>query len=559
MKKTVKILALLMALLMSISVLVACGDGGKNNGDGEGNGISDVEVDASKSQLYVFAINNGFKVQWLNSAIRKYEELNANVSWEEGKMGVQVIPYTPVSYPSVAQVAGDPSQDIWFLGDRASMRSYKNGGAAADITEILTAQNPYEDEGSRYPTILSRFDEGAKESLSVDGKYYCIPSQHGSYNFVYNRELFDKYDWYFTTDGKLRLGNAGTLGSGPNGISGDYDDGLPATYDQFYMLCDQIAADQKVAISWPGAHYKMFLEGILHSLFADYTGYEDMCNYFNFTGDHFLAKIENGEVKLDSASTSITVNNASYVFQQPGLYYAIEFVYKLVNTPNWQNPEAFDTSYRMTEGQDDFILSGVDGETLERAIMIEGDWWMQEAYATFDDYEDEYGSETDRDFRVMPMPKATEDKIGEPITVLDEACYNVIVSANIDESKFDLAGDFLQFMYSSEQLAEYTKITNTLVPVNYDIPDDVYDQLPPYTQSLIDVKRSEGATFARFLSTSEVYFKNEAILKSNSYYFTNVNGTRYGVIEAMVRYAEIGATPQNIFKGFYEDKASGLQ
>ncbi len=536
MKKSTRIFAIILCLIMSIATLVAC-----DNDDGPNN----VDIDTTKTQLYVYSTNAGYKVEWLTAAIKEYEQINAEKSFEEGKKGVQVIPYTPRSWPTAAAIKDDKINEVWFL-EGISYRSYANDGIIADITDAFTKANPYEESGAKYQTVESRLDEQSKSVLNMDGKYYGVPFFHGSYGFSYNVEVFDKYGWYFATDGSIIGTNkTKTKSAGPNGNAGDYDDGLPATYDQFFQLCDRISSQGKIPVAWPGASYKMFLRELLQSLICDYEGYENMYSSFHFTGEQLLAKIENGQLVYDDAKTTISDENGYEIFRQAGIYYALKFVDKLIHTDAYHNEEAFDLSYEMTDAQDDFLLNAQEGRE-EIAMLLDGDWWMQEASETFK--ESEYDQ---NDFRRMPMPKATEEKIGEDICTFENGVGFMFVSANTKAEKMPLAIDFVQFMNSSKMLSDYTKITNTIRPINYDMSETDYASLSEYAKSLYDVKLGEGSSMIRYISKSNYYYKNEGLLGFQTVFTAPFNGTNYDVAEALHKSSTTGATPETFFTSLY--------
>ncbi len=543
MKKIFRLMAILLAALLLATAFVACNE----TPDGEGG---EVEIDSSKTQLYVYCYNSGYGIEWLQSAIKKYEAINADKSFEEGKVGVQVIPYTPRAWPTAAEIKDDKLNEVYFA-EQISFRAFQNAGVFADITDAITGENPY-DVGTEYPTIESRFDELAQNTFKVDGKYYAIPHFHGSYGLVYNADLFDENDWYFNTDGEIIEFTASnkTRSAGPNGIAGDYDDGLPATYDQFFKLCDKIVEYQMVPVVCSGTSYKMHMEGLMASLIADYEGYENTVDRVNFSGSEILGSIVNGEFKLDSSATAYTEANGAEAFRQPGFYYALTFLERLIKTEGYLNEEAF-SDYKMTDAQDDFIYAGKDGETTEIAMLLDGDWWMQEASGTFDDTAEDYGSEEERRLLRMPLPKATEDKIGESVTSYEDSGVYGFINANTAPEKMAVAVDFLQFINSSEQIYDLTKITNTIRPIKHTFTSEQIAALTPYAQSLYEYKMANGAKIATNVSTSALGLRVDSHLSQRQVFKASYGGLDYSPAEAFHKFAETGATAENYFQNLY--------
>ena len=106
---------------------------------------------------------------------------------------------------------------------------------------------------------------GIKEA---DGKvhYYAVPHTDGYSGLIYNVDVFDKWGYYFSSDIDTEdvsdwaiedLFTKGTSRSkGPDGKANTSDDGLPATYEQFFILCDMISQDGNIPVTWTGENYK---------------------------------------------------------------------------------------------------------------------------------------------------------------------------------------------------------------------------------------------------------------------------------------------------------------
>lgn len=544
--KKIKLLALLTATIMLLGVVMSsCSETGLG-----GTGGNTVTIDNSKSQLYVWCVNSGYKVDWLNAAIADYEAANANKSFEEGKMGVQVIAETPKSFPGLADVAADTTNEVYFV-EHVAYRSWYNSGLFADMTKAITSANPYDAADAKYTSIESRLTEQQKEALNINGSYYALPHFYGNYGFIYNADLFDEYDWYFNDQGQIiehRTDISTTRGTGPNGISGDYDDGLPATYDQFFELCDKISGEyQMTPVAWTGSSYKAHFEGLLNCLVADYEGAENMINRLNFDGQEKLATIVDGVLKGDASATTITEANGYEVFRQEGIYHALTFIERLIKTDAYHNAEAQAFgNYTQIDAQDDFIYAGKDGMTGEIAMLLDGDWWQQEASQTFEDAK-QYGTKYERNFKWMPLPKATEEKVGENATDYDDTNGYCFIHKNTSAEKMDLAIDFVQFINSNDQLVKYTQITNTLRPIAYTMEQADIDKLTPFGRSLYEHKMSENFDKVFFMSSSDKF--SELQIALNNPYKAKYGSLSYGPAEAF-REASLGnidATAENYF------------
>ena len=74
-------------------------------------------IDETKTQLYIGNFDGGFGDEWLSVLGDRFEELHANDSYEDGKLGVEIIvdPGTD-NYTDTTIVSTMPSnrQDIYF-------------------------------------------------------------------------------------------------------------------------------------------------------------------------------------------------------------------------------------------------------------------------------------------------------------------------------------------------------------------------------------------------------------------------------------------------------------
>ena len=552
--KKVRIFSLAMVLLLAFASFAACGPVvDPDNGQ---------EVDETKTQLYVYVAQWGFGTEWFKQAKTEYEELNKDREFEKGKKGIQIIPQYRQSNLSVSEIRGDKINEVFFL-EAVPYYSYYTEKLFTDITSYIIGDNPYEKGAS----IESKMTAQQKDGLKIDGKYYAVPGYSGSYGLIYNAELFDQYQWYFNAAGEMICEQRVTdkvKGAGPNGNIGDYDDGLPQTYKQFYKLCDKIAAYQDFTpVSWPGTYAAQHLEGLLETLVADYEGAENISRRINFSGSENLASFDadgkvgiddNGKVVLDSTATTISADNGYDVFRQAGIYYGLSFIEKLIKTSKYYNEKTAFGTYSQRDAQDDFIYAGKDGKgRMIPAMIVDGDWWQSEASDTFEDTK-KYGTKYERNFKYMPLPKATSEQIGENACNIDFDFAYSFVSANTVKDKVSIAADFIQFLHTNEQMVKFTKITNTIKALNYTMSNDDLAELTPYGKSLFQYKKSGKSdtiiltgSNAKFLS----YFGKIKKPYSASYTVNNKTLT-YSPVQAFHEIPD-NANAKNYFENMYAE------
>ena len=279
-----KIISMILAVLVSVSTMSMFGCS------------NETKIDKTKTQLYVSNYDAGIGRTWIEAIAKSFEEDFANYSFESGRTGVQVIlnhNRTDTGAQLLANIGA--SDDNVFFTESIDYPAFANG-QALDITSIvkdgaITGVDANGEFTRESVTIESKLDSNFKSYLnrgtSTNEKYYGLPYYLSISGFLYDGDLWnEKYyycgkgyapseivvdvlekngtdqelqaaiDLYIASesqiskeifcvnhDGKDKQGNAVGLSAGPDGLYGTYDDGMPATFEEFYTLMDKMVAD----------------------------------------------------------------------------------------------------------------------------------------------------------------------------------------------------------------------------------------------------------------------------------------------------------------------------
>lgn len=552
MKKTGKrVCALALATIMALS-MSACGKGKGSNED---------SIDNSRTQLYVYNYNGGFGGEWLNEVKKRYEELHKDDVYEEGKKGIQIV------VNNSKKNGNDIKDQILYNSDEVYFTEYayyytlKEIGALGDITEAVTADlKEYGDEAGT--TIESKMTDEQKAFYGVeeDGKtkYYGIPHYAGYTGLIYNVDLFENEKYYFAdgvTDAEyiedyFIAKSTDKKSAGPDGQYDTSDDGLPTTYDEFFLLCEYIAERGQVPVNWLGTVYDDYLENLMTALEANSEGKEQMMlNYtMNGTATSLGTATADGFVK-DAAPTELTAANGYEVYRQEGKYEALKFLHTLVTNDKFHNSLAFNSGYSHMNAQEDFLYAGNDGgQTVPIAMLLDGIWWESEATATFKDMENSMGddySKMGRNFAFMPLPKASADEAGQNV-LLDHIYSMCFIKGNIEDWKKEIALDFIKFANSNESLVEFTQVTGTPKALNYTLTDKQMEKMTPFGRSVMELKQNSEIVYP---------FSKEAIYVNQSGSFQNFQ--MWNTLNGDIFYGG-AALPFNEGKITAEDYFNGL-
>ena len=499
MKKRIFSIALTAVLALPLA-LAGCGDGKRG-------------IDETKTQLYVGVYDGGLGTDSVYSLAKRFEEKYAEHSFQAGKTGVEVI-VTPSAYSNtMADTIADLEEEV-FIGTAASANYLAKKGLLADISDVYNKPLNYDFVTGE--TDPSQPDINPKDKIrsdlkyyylnDEDNKYYGFPGATSFYGLVYDIELFEEENLYFAKDGGFVKSVSDARSAGPDGkLETEYDNGLPATFDEFFELCDKIVSLDMTPVMWGGT-VQEYMSSLLTAIAADNDGKEQTELNYNYEGvaDTLVASL-NGDTPVLGAAETINARNGYKLYRQEGRYYALKFLERLVSKPEYYNAsDATNTAFAHTDAQDVYLTSKYSKSRKRTAMLVEGNWWEAEARGTFLDMAAEHGdkdSMEQRRFGMLPLPKATADKVGEPYTFLERCVGDGFVNGNIEEYKRDLAKSFVQFMFTDESCLEYLQINSICMPINFDL-GDAYSTLTPWGKNMYDL--TQNAVTATMYSKSRI-------------------------------------------------------
>ncbi len=579
MKHIKNILGLVLVFSMILGVMAtlsACttpdtpgGPGGPGDDPGNNNYV-DEKVDTSRTQLYVYNFNGGYGSDWLNAVKLRYEELHKDDVYEEGKKGIQImINAKKESIEGITPQILDNRDEIYFT-EYAYYYTLKAEGVLGDITEAVTGDlSIYGDPTGS--TIEGKLTDEQKAFYGIDENgethYYGIPHYSGYQGLTYNVDLFDEKGYYFI-DGYDANGTPSSIddyfiynstdkkSAGPDGVYDTYDDGLPATYEEFFILCDYISSGSDTPVAWNGANNRDYLNIFLAALVANNEGLDQMALNYNLGSGSVnqattLGTIQNGVFVADATPTIITAANSKELFRQKGKYDALNFLETLMNTDAYHNKLAFNSGYSHMNAQEDFLYAGHDGgATAPIAMLLDGIWWEAEAKPYFNEMADSMGesmSKESRRFAYMPLPKVDKASIGK--NTLTDHIYSIcFMKANVEDWKKPICLDFIKFVHTQESLVEFTQITNTPKAFNYTMTEEDMAEMTYFGRSVMTLKQNSDIVYP--FSNAPEYINNQGMFGHSLMYKSAINGTER--MWAATAIHEEGVSAEEYFSGMYE-------
>lgn len=452
---------------------------------------AEYEIDPNRTQLYIGLYDGDLGGAWLDEVISKYEAANSDVQ-------VIVNPEKDL-YGDVNLLTNMPSynNDIYFLNGN-TYSNYVAQGRLLDITDAVTADIDGENK-----SIEDKMDETLKDFYNLDGKYYAVPFFDAIFGTIYDVDLFEQEGFYFNTDGELLCDSGNEeLSAGPNGVVGDYDDGLPATYSQWQTLVDTMNISGITPYTWTG-QYPLYRQRFISSIWADYEGKENFDLNMSLNGEYTFAG--------DTEPTTITLKNGYLLKNQKGQEYALQMA-KYIIDKSYYTSNAFDSVNTHQMAQQSYLLSAVEGKRI--AMILEGGWWENGSREFFGTMAGRYGEDYgygQRRFGFMPTPKA-DDGSSNPGTTLISSTGNSFVCISSKTSKADLAKDFLKFVHSDESLRTFTRVTGSVRPYEYNLTQTDRDEMTYFANMMFDIYRDEKTQ----ICYTNIY-KNDVFYKETSY------------------------------------------
>ena len=518
-----KFTALVLGAITALS-FTACG-GGNNGGNTGGN----EKVDESKMQLYVYNYNGGYGSQWIMNAKQRFEAAHANDEFSGGKKGVQIMVDATKDNIST-KING--SNEVYFA-ESAYYYTLKNQGMLADITTAVTTKLEGENK-----SIEDKMSESQKNFFKVQDKYYAIPHTNTFAGLTYNKDVFDAKNLYFAAEPFLTDGVVASVedwfiaekgekkSAGPDGVMGNDDDGLPSTYDEFFILLEYMNQKNVQPITWNGYRYYHYLTWLFQALVAGYEGYDQMMLNYTMDGTATdLGTISGGEFVKDAEALTITENEKNELARQAGKYYALKFLERLEsvavdasgNTTDIVGKKGvFNSSYTHLNAQEDFITGSKDGINKDIGILVEGIWWENEASPAFQTLVSKTNDQTlaakNRNFKFMPLPNANAEITAQKAsgekknTMIDQLFALACVKSGLSAEKQALAEEFIRFCNTDAELRAFTVCTNTPKALDYALTDSDKAEMTSFGLSVWNMKEKSDVVYP--YATNSTYMNN---------------------------------------------------
>lgn len=540
MKKMLTVLCVVAIVAVYACTLIAC----KPDGSYE-------EVEG-KTNIRVATYNGGLGKDWLEAAAKEFEKKYENKSFEPGKTGVAV----HVEFcQSAAMLINQSLKSNVYLTELFDYYSWVNDGKVADITSAVTGSL---EEFGENTTIEKKLDKQFVDFLTAkDGKYYALPFYDGFMGFVYDVDWFCKQGYFFKKGGGF-TGDMTQLAEGPDGVAGTWDDGMPATYDDFAKLINKIEGDGGTPVLY-GSDAQDYWQKAITSWWTNYEGKQKMLVNWTLDGTFDRVTAINGNnVTTDKFTLNAdnAADSAKELQKQPGKYYALKFIEDVLCSKQ--------TNYNSTlylEAQSFLVNTGIGGTSTKYSLLLDGAWWeneatlndvFEDASATDFDYNPADGDyKSTRRFAMMPVPRAYgQSAEGYKQTLYSDNEAFAFVGSNTVGAQLDVSKLFLQYLHTDAQLSAFTAKTSIPRCLNYEILGADKTTMTYFGKYMMEMKAASDVVYP--YSGTDYYLRNSGTFTLRQWgWKSNVSGIVRQDPFATIASSGGKITAEDYFKGLY--------
>lgn len=474
--------------------------------------------DRDKSVTYVDIQNfgGGIGSEWISAAAERFSEIQKDHSYEEGKSGVKISVQDSKSIDETQM--GSSTYQIYFTENGKDPYELVSRGLLMNLTDLV--------KGKAYGesvSIESKLDDGIKGAIMSGDNYYALPHYEFYPGVSYDIDLFNSKMYYFAAPGEttaitktyfgkqFNFCDFGTKKScGNDGIYGTSDDGLPTTLMEFLALCAYINVED-TPIIFPGDHVD-YSNYLLEAVLACLVGKQGISQFYDFSGNaNVVTGYANDDLFYEGSGIKRPLYQSQAVTEKTGYktrltverYYALALG-QLLESNGYFSIDTKSTLVNNLAAQRKFIYGEHFGASAKNIAMIcEGNYWMNESHEIFDDFFRDNPTITERNIGWMPLPTSLDTPtipgVSRPGTLMDIGYSYCLLNKKYEGTgKMDAAMDFIRFIYSEQELCNFTKMTGVCkAGINYAYDSqDVSKSLNDHQKQVLSLKRSGGVVYS---------------------------------------------------------------
>lgn len=521
MKRITKVLAVL------LSCMIAFGAVGCVKNGGDGRTVVSINVDMG-----------GIGYKWAKEAEARYEPMMADKEYRAGEKGVD-IDVTFAGDNDLDSIASS-GYNIFFGSPGLQTKYLAASGSLLNINDIVTAKDETVDGKSM--SIEDKFQPELKDMFKAnDGQYYTLPYFSLYPGITYDVTLFESAGCFFadasSPEGTYEIwesdyGNARFVvkdtsyvkSCGNDGELGTWDDGMPTSVEELFILADKLSANGIVPFTISGM-YVNYIYYLVYSFWASLAGKAEMDAIVQGKGDILAVKKDNnGEIvftnenlfeginyikKPETEKITLGEQNSHRLYDSYARYVTTCIV-EVLEREGWWSKDSYTGTVDHIMAQNNFVFGGKQNKP-KIAMLLEGNYWYNESRdnMVFDDYA-LATNETDKNLAFMPLPSSVDEPItskenARKTTMINQSRTFSFINANIadDPGLVEACKDFLRFCFTNEELSHFTGCTGVyLAGIDYNsvvkIKDDDVARLSIFQKSVLNMREKADVVGGNF-------------------------------------------------------------
>jgi len=378
-----------------------------------------------------------------SGSVIKFEFLKAGIgttvyeklaeAYQESHPGVTIklIPNTDINSSASAKVqSGNNVADLYSIRSLDQIKVWALKGLVEPLDDV------YGSELSTGKTVKDSLTQNTAEICSYNQHYYSIPEYIGIEGFVYNQSLFEQYGW-----------------------------SVPTTTQELKELCERIVADTNGAVApivYCGASADGYLYSAVDNWVYEYEGIANMDYFYSYeSAEVFNPEKSQGKVKA--------------------LYKLKEFFF---DNSDWVMAGSAGKKHIAAQRN---LING------EAAMMLSGSWFETEMSAVLAEKPDvKMGM-----FKVPSISDENGNKLhaegytteGDRDVYKAEFLSNYFIPSTAKNKEG--AKDFLKWLTEPEACEIYTKYSNGVRPVEYELNPEstTYSSMSSFGKSVLTIAK----------------------------------------------------------------------
>jgi len=487
--------------------------------------------DPSVTYIDIQNFGGGIGSEWITSAAQRFSEIQKEHSYETGKKGVKISVQDSKSIDESQM--GSSTYQIYFTENGKDPYELVSRGLLLNITDVVKG-NAYGEAVS----IESKLDDGIKGAIMSNGNYYALPHYEFYPGVSYDIDLFNSKMYYFAAPNEPNSIKKTYFGRdfyfcdfgvkkscGNDGLYDTADDGLPTTLMEFLALCAYINVED-TPIIFPGDHVD-YSNYMLEAILGGLVGKEGISQFYDFSGNAnvVIGYKDNEELFFEGSGIKAPIYQSQTITERTGYktrltverYYVLSLG-ELLEKNGYFSIDSKSTLVNNISAQRKFIYGEHYGASAKNIAMIcEGNYWMNESHQIFDDFFRDNPTITERNIGWMSLPTSLDTPAipGQTRTgaLMDIGYSYCLLNKKYEGTgKMDAALDFIRFIYSENELCNFTKLTGVCkAGINYTYDSEAVGQyLNDHQKQVLALKRAggvvyTGATNKTFLSNRKAF------------------------------------------------------